>query len=49
MKDHQFNLLYGTSLAIFSQVVEPDWRAGLASIVAICYIVTGLIQHIMEE
>ncbi len=49
MKNSQFNLIYGTTLAIFSRVIEPGWIAAIASIVAIGYVVTGIIQQHREK
>jgi len=49
MKDYQFNLIYGTNLAIFSRVIEPGWIAAVTSTVALGYIITGIIQYIKDR
>jgi hypothetical protein len=49
MKNYQFNLLFGILLSIHSNVIEPGWIAAIASIVAVGYVITGIIQQHREK
>lgn len=45
MKDYQFNLIFGTLLSIHSYLVEPGYITAIATVVALGYVITGLIQY----
>jgi hypothetical protein len=49
MKNYQFNLIFGTLLSIHSYLVELGWITTFASVVALGYIITGLIQYSKDE
>ena len=50
MKNYQFNLIFGSLIAIHNSVVNPVWWLSIiSSIIAIGYIVTGCIQQAREE